>query len=422
MFIIYDLIFLIFAIIYLPIYLARKKFHRGFCRRLGILPGGLKLNRPIWVHAVSVGEVMAVRELLEELRKAYPQKKLVISTVTATGNKIAREIARDSDFVTYLPLDFGFFVKNVMDRINPSLFIIAETEIWPNLIRYLYRKKVPVITVNGRISDASFKGYLTIRFLLKPILKKVSLFCVQAERDAQRLTRLGVPQDKIKITGNMKFDFKGHADLKKDYSSYREKIGLEQGEKLMIAASTHRGEEEVALEVYRELLKEFTQLKLLLAPRHPERAKEVAGIVSKFGFRSVFLSSAAPKCSVCVTSPVFILDTVGQLVSFYALADVIFVGGSLVKKGGHNILEPAALGKAVLFGPHMYNFRDIANLFLDNEAALLIHNQEEFKTNVNNLLNRPSYLAGLGQRARELILKNQGASKRNAEYLKAFIT
>jgi 3-deoxy-D-manno-octulosonic-acid transferase len=426
--ILYDLIFLIFTLIYLPLYLFRRKIHAGLRMRLGILPGDLVLDRPIWVHAVSVGEAMAVRGLIEELRSAYPGKNFVISTVTATGNKIARGLARGKDLVTYLPFDFGFIVRSVIDRVNPAIFVIAETEIWPNLILYLYRKNIPVITVNGRVSDASFRGYLAIKILLKPILGKVSLFCVQTGRDAQRLLRLGVSGDKIKITGNMKFDIKVSSNMrrdpaeaeKKDDMDYRKKLSLESGARLLVAGSTHPREEEAVLGAYKGLLNEFAQLKLLLAPRHPERAKEIGGIVSGFGFRPVFLSAITAECPTCLSRPVFILDTVGELTSFYAIADIVFVGGSLIKKGGHNILEPASLGKPVLFGPYMFNFRDIADLFLTNRAALLVKNQDELKSNITYLLNSPSEAAEMGKRGYELILKNQGASRRNAGYVKAY--
>jgi len=417
MFIFYNLIFLLFAIMYLPVYILRRKFHRGFLLRLGFLPKDLAQDRPIWVHAVSVGEVMAVRGLIEELRNVYPGKKFVISTVTPTGNKIAHSIAKMGDFVTYLPLDLGFIVRSVIDRINPSIFIIAETEIWPNLISYLYRKNIPIITVNGRISDRSFKGYLIIKLLLKAILEKITLFCVQTERDAKRLIFLGVLEDKIKITGNMKFDIKDYTGFKKDHIDYRSKLKLDSGDRLFVAGSTHPGEEETILEVYKRIQIDFPNLKLLIAPRHPERAKDITQIVSRFGFRAVFISALSSECSTCIAKPVFILDAVGELISFYNIADIVFVGGSLIKKGGHNILEPASLAKPILFGPYMFNFRDIADLFLSNRAAKMVFNQEELKTNIVDLLNNPSEAIELGQRALQLILANQGATKRNVEYI-----
>lgn len=418
---IYNFIFLVIVIIYIPIYLSRRKFHAGFFRRLGILPKDLNLNRPIWIHAVSVGEVMAVRGLVEELKKLYPEKKLVISTVTTTGNKIAQGIAGKTDFVTYLPLDLSFIVRRVIDKINPSLFIIAETELWPNLVSYLYRKRIPSVTVNGRISDGSFRGYLSIKFLVKPILNKINIFCVQTACDAQRLMRLGVARDKINITGNMKFDLKDYRDLKKDYTDYRSRLGLMPNEKLLVAGSTHPGEEEIILGVYKELRLDFSHLKLLIAPRHPERNKDIIKIISRFGFRSVFVSGLASECATCKASPVFILDVMGQLIYFYSIADIVFVGGSLVKRGGHNILEPASLEKPILFGPYMFNFRDIAELFLTNQAAILVNNREQLKAKIKELLGNPAEALQLGQRAKELILKNTGATKRNLDLISTIV-
>ena len=387
--------------------------------RLGILPRDLALGNPIWVHAVSVGEAMAVRGLVDELRKVYPAKKFVISTVTVTGNKIAQGLAKQGDFVTYLPLDLSSIVGSVIARLRPALFVIAETEIWPNLISCLYKKNIPIVTVNGRVSNASFRGYLSIKFLLKPVLQKINLFCVQAERDAERLICLGVSKDKIHITGNMKFDIKDYTDLRKDYTAHRLKLRLNSGDKLFVAGSTHTGEEEIILEVYKELQIDFPNLKLLVAARHPERSRDVAEIVSRLGLRSVYVSKLPFECSTCITSPVFILDIIGELISFYALADIVFVGGSLIKKGGHNILEPASVAKPILFGPHMFNFADTAALFLNNRAAIMIRDKEGLKTNIAELLNEPSKAMALGRRAQQLILQNQGATKRNAEFIKA---
>jgi len=423
MFIIYDLIFLVFAFIYLPVYLCKRKFHPGFQMRLGILPNGLNLDRPIWIHAVSVGEVMAVKNLVRELRIAYPAQRFFISTVTPTGNKIARVIAKETDFVSYFPLDLSFIVRSVVDKIKPSLFIIMETEIWPNLISCLYQKKIPIVLVNGRLSDRSFRGYLSIKFMLKPILNKINLFCVQTRSDAERLLRLGVSRDRIQITGNMKFDIKDYTDSKKDYTDYKLKLGLGPNEKLFIAASTHPGEEKIILGVYKNLLKEFPDLRLLIAPRHPERATEIANLIKKFGFEAERVSLLNPRTSE-PTNPrtIFILDTVGELVYFYNIASIVFVGGSLIKKGGHNILEPASLGKPVIFGPYMFNFRDIAGLFLENKACVLAHNSEELLLNIKDLLRNPAKSTELSQRAKAIILQNQGATARNLECISNYIS
>ena len=439
MYILYDLIFLLFATAYLPIFLFRKKFHRGFKMRLGILPKHLKLEHPIWVHAVSVGEVMAVRHLIEDLRAAYPDKKLVISTVTTTGNKIAKGIAREGDFVPYLPLDLSFIIRGVVDKIQPSAFVLVETEIWPNLISYLYRKNIPIVVVNGRISDASFNGYLGIRFLLKPVLNKINLFCVQTERDAERLIRLGAAKNKLEITGNMKFDIGDYTPAcrqagifplkrdpasreKRDYTDYKIKLGLKAEEKLFVCGSTHPGEEEIILEVYKNLCNDYPDLRLLIAPRHPERASEIARLIKKFGFEVIRISLLNRRTGEPANRrTVFVLDTVGQLMNYYCLADFVFVGGSLIKKGGHNILEPASQEKPILFGPYMFNFRDIAGLFIENKACILVHNRDELSLSIRDLLNNPAGMATLGKRAKELILENQGATKRNLGCIKKLL-
>jgi 3-deoxy-D-manno-octulosonic-acid transferase len=417
MFIVYDLIFLIISIFYLPVYILRGKFQPGFSARLGKLPKDLTLDSPIWIHAVSVGEAQAVRVLAQELRKEYPAKKLVISTVTATGNKIAKTIAKDGDLVTYLPLDFSFFVKNVIDKVKPAVFILAETEIWPNLISYLHKKHIPIIVVNVRISDASFKGYCMVKFLAKPILNKITFFCAQTERDAERLRGLGVAPDKIKVTGNMKFDIA--IDVQKDYSSYKTKLGLLPQEKLFVAGSTHPQEEEIILDTYQELCANYPNLKLFLAPRHPERAKDIEKIVSGAGFRPVLVSQLPLAPCNCIAKPVFILDSIGELNNFYAIADIVFIGGSLVKIGGHNILEPAVFAKPILFGPQMFNFRDIAELFLNKQAAILVGDKLALKEAVRDLLNDPDKSAQLSRRAKKLIENNRGSSMRNTEVIKS---
>jgi 3-deoxy-D-manno-octulosonic-acid transferase len=373
-----------------------------------------------------VGETISVQHLIEALREDLPQKKFVISTVTATGNKIAKAIAAERDYVTYLPLDLSFIVRKVIDRINPSIFIITETELWPNLIYYLSRKDIPIVIVNGRISDNSFNGYLRIKFLIGPLLNRINTFCVQTQKDADRLCALGLSRDKIKITGNMKFDIKvkDYTELKKDYTDYRMRFGLSAQDRLFIAASTHQGEEEIILSVYQQLLEEVENIKLLIVPRHPERTGTVEKLVAKFNFRPQRISYLSPRGSNVLHqierpdhSTVFILDTIGQLMYFYAISDIVFVGGSLVKKGGHNILEPASLSKPMLIGPHMFNFLDITNLFLKANALIMVRDADELRTNIRNLLCNESKINELGHLAKGIILKNRGATLKNKEII-----
>lgn len=421
MFIFYDIIFILIVIIYLPIYLLKGKFHPGFLSRLGFLPKDLSLDKPIWIHAVSVGEAKAVKGLSEELRKVYPQKRFVFSTVTPTGNKIAQGMLRQGDFAIYLPLDLSFIVRKVINRINPSLFIIAETEVWPNLIRFLSKKKIPIVSVNGRISDASFKGYSGIKLLVKSIFVKVSLFCVQTNRDKERLILLGAGEDKIQVTGNMKFDLAFSSLTSEGLNSLRAQMDMHPKDKILIAGSTHPKEEEIILGAYKDLLLQFHELKLIIAPRHPERSNDIAKAVSGYGFRSVMVSQLPFKCDDCITGPVFILDSIGKLVNFYNVADIVFIGGSLVKKGGQNILEPASLEKPLIFGPYMFNFRDIADLFLDNKAAIMVSGPEGLKIAIAGLLNDSLWATQMGKRAKQLILQNQGATSKTIKLIRSLL-
>jgi len=433
MFVFYDAIFLIFVLIYLPLYLFRQKFHQGFLRRLGSLPRGLNLDRPIWIHAVSVGEVIAIKGLVTELRKTYPRRQIVISTVTATGNKIARSLINPGDFLTYLPLDFSFIVRYVFKKINPCLFIIAETEIWPNLIRGLDQQKIPIITVNGRISDSAYGGYQAIKLFIRPILKKVKQFCVQSETDALRLQNLGVGRENIQVTGNVKFDINLEAAAGIDGAVYRSRLRLSPDDQLLVCGSTHPKEEEIIFKAYAELLIAFPKLKLLIAPRHPQRGKKIANLAAGEGFMPIFISSIAGACPVrsgaprggtsngacptCAHKDIFILDVIGELFHYYAAADIVFIGGSLVKQGGHNLLEPASLKKPVIFGPYMFNFREISELFLKNKAGFMVRDCGKLVVKIKEILGCPLEAKEMAERAYGLIIANKGATLKNIQVI-----
>ena len=421
MFIIYDIITLLIIVFYLPVYLLKGKFHKGFLARLGILPKGLNLAGAVWIHAVSLGEAVSVRGIYEGVKKEFSSKRAVFSTVTLTGNKIAKSYCQAGDFVTFLPLDFSFLVRNFIKRVRPSVFIAAETEIWPNLISYLFQEKVPVIVVNARISDSSFRGYMLVRMLIKPILNKVTLFCAQSEEDARRLIILGVEDKKIKVTGNIKFDAAKSLPSDFNVQNYRKKLGLAKEDKVFVAASTHSPEEEQILSVYKDLVGDLSNLKLILAPRHPERFSEISVLVKKYGFNPVSINSLEGKQHAISKGDIFILDFIGQLVYYYAIADVVFVGGSLAKKGGHNILEPAAQGKPVIFGPNMFNFRDITDLFIKNHAGIQVKGSDELRNKIKILFKKPELAAGLCRSADALILRNKGATLRNLEYIKEYV-
>lgn len=427
MFLLYDIIFLLFAAVSLPVFLLKGKLHPGFGMRLGSLPKGLIFDRPLWIHAVSVGEAVSVRHLVDEFRRDFPGKHFVLSTVTPTGNKIAASIAGRGDFVTYLPLDFSPVVRSTLDTVNPAALIIVETEIWPNLIYRAAKKAIPIFVVNGRISDRSFKRYRLVKFLLAPLLNKITVFCVQSERDGRKLARLGLAPEKIKVTGNMKFDIQvtDYSELKKDYRDYRQSLGIGSTEKLWVAASTHQGEEESVLAAFSEARKDFPSLRLVIAPRHPERSAAVEAAVRAAGFVPSRVSAIVSRKDGGdrgdPRQKVFILDTVGKLMYFYAIADVVFVGGSIVKTGGHNILEPASLGKPVVFGPHMFNFRDIAALFLEHKAAVMAADAGELGAAVKLLLTDNAAASLMSVSARRIIADNRGATARNKEIIKSFL-
>jgi 3-deoxy-D-manno-octulosonic-acid transferase len=428
MFILYDLIFLIFAVLYLPFFFLRGKLHPGFEKRLGVLPKGLSLDRPIWVHAVSVGEAVSIRGLVEGLRRDFPGKQFVFSTVTPTGNTIVSSIASRSDFVTYLPLDLSCVVRSVFARVAPSALVIAETELWPNLIYWAARRKIPIVVVNGRISDSSFKWYKRVKLLLAPLLNRITVFCVQSERDGAKLAALGLAPGKIRVTGNMKFDIavKELQAGAQEFRELRKSAGIGDAQKLLVAASTHRGEEALVVKTYTGLRKDFPQLRLLIAPRHPERTPEVEAAVAQAGLRPVRISSIAPGETGIFDGAsgdeVFILDQVGRLMYFYMISDIVFIGGSLVKKGGHNILEPASLGKPVLFGPHMFNFRDIAAQFIEKNAAIPVADGRELAERIAQLLADPSRADASGAAARRIITDNAGATQRNGLILKELLS
>jgi 3-deoxy-D-manno-octulosonic-acid transferase len=428
MLVLYDFILFICAIIYLPVFLLRRKLHPGFGARLGALPQGLRLDKPVWIHAVSVGEAASIRPLVEGLRRELPAQRFVFSTVTPTGNTMISSVASPRDFVTYLPLDFSAVVRKFLRELDPVALVIVETELWPNLIYRAARKGIPIIVVNGRISDASFARYNLVRFLVAPLLNRLTVYCVQSERDAAKLTRLGLDPGKIRITGNMKFDIttREPGELRAEYGAWRLSAGIESAERLLVAASTHQGEESQVLASFTQVRSRFPRLKLLIAPRHPQRCAEVEDEVRRAGLDPVRISTVAARKGIGIfkgsaPNDVFILDTVGKLMYFFAIADIVFVGGSLTATGGHNILEPASLGKPVLFGPHMFNFRDIAALFLEKNAAIKVADAGELSEQIALLLADPSRATLLGDAARRIIADNKGATQRNAGIIKNFL-
>jgi len=417
MFLLYDLIFIIYAIFYLPYLLLTKRGYPGYAMRFGLfstLTTKQIISRPnVWLHAVSVGEVMVIDGFMDKLSAAYPNYQLVVTVTTKTGYELALKNLNGKALVIPSPLDVSFTAKRFVKLINPRMYIAAETEIWPNLYRQLYRQHVPMAVINGRISDKSFGRYKFIRFLLKGILNQVSVWCMQSQRDAQRILDLGADPSRVVVAGNIKFD-----DLPGSAAAFGGNFTVRPGEQWWVAGSTHPGEEEMVLDVYAEIIKKDPQWRLVIVPRHIERTGKILELVKCRGFAAVKFSELK---DVNPHQGVIVVDTIGQLRSLYALASLVFVGKSLCVGGGHNVIEPALYGKAVIIGPKVENFRDIVACFKENNALVQVEDEPSLLAAVSDLVADRSKREALGQRAQEVIAVNQGATKRSLERLEEFL-
>lgn len=374
----------------------------------------------IWVHAVSVGETVAVKSLLKALKERYPERKIVLSNVTETGRTVAAEL-KDVDLCIYFPFDYGFAVNKAIKAIKPSCIIIVETEIWPNFLRYAKREKIPVILVNGRISDRSFKRYLQFSWLFRHFLANFSAFCMQTGEDARRIIAIGAPPSRVNCTGNLKYDIavspvsaESSLELKKTYR-------IPDNLTVLTAGSTHQGEEELLVTLYKALIRENRTLFLVLVPRHPERVASLVELMRREGVRSLLRSELESQPSLFRSGEALLVDTVGELMRFYALSDLVFVGGSMVPVGGHNILEPASLCKPVLFGPHMSNFREITSLVLESGGGVQVADERELETSIRLLLDDEKKRTEIGNNGGRLLQENSGSTERHMEIICGFI-
>jgi 3-deoxy-D-manno-octulosonic-acid transferase len=388
-----------------------RKYIRNLRQRFGYLPISFNLDgdESIWIHAVSVGEVLTARALLPQLRERYPRLQIFLSTTTMTGQQIAKTNLQYVDEVFYFPFDLGFTVARTLRLVKPRLFIMMETEIWPNLLRACRRAGVKTVLVNGRISSRSYPRYRLGRPFFRRVLANVDRFCMQSEESARRIVDIGAEPDKVVVTGSLKFD-----SMDVDSPAYdrgRNRVlryfRIAGDRPVLIAASTHKGEDEAVLEVFQRIRARVPDTLLIIAPRKPERFDDVEQLARRGGWnvarRSELRVDAEPRHDIVV------LDVIGELAQLYQVATAVFVGGSLVDQGGHNIIEPAVFGKAIVFGPHMQNFAEIARAFLENEAAIQVRSARELEHALLGLLNDPVRRASLGAAARALVEANRGA-------------
>lgn len=409
--------------------IVNRKYLRNLRERLGRLPDDLRPDgRPtIWLHAVSVGETQTAVPLLANLRAALPDHRLIVSTTTATGQAVARGRADLSDGVCYFPFDWRFAVRRALDRINPRLVILMESELWPNYLDECRRRGIPTLVVNGRISDRSFARSQQSGGIVRWLYKKPTRFAMQSETDAERARRLGAPSDRVAVCGNLKYDVREPVEDEARARAIRElveRLSLE-GAPLLVAGSTCEGEEEILLSAFREVRKRRggENVRILIAPRHPERFDAVARLLDGSGLRYLRRTAVQEAASDGEPVDVILLDSIGELARLYRYAAVVFVGGSLVTKGGHNVLEPALFGRPIIVGPHMENFRDIAREFLACEAMIQVRATTPDELGVSlagaigRLLTDERMARRLGDNARAAVETNRGATARHLKLI-----
>ena len=405
---------------YLPI-LAFKRlrpdgYGRSLGQRLGRFGEGLPREPRCWIHAVSVGEAATAVPLVEAITRRWPQLGIVMTTVTPTGARIVADRLAGRAVHRYFPIDLPGPVRRVLDAVNPRFFLCMETELWPNLLRALAARGVPSMIANGRISDRSFRRYRLVRFFTARMLAHVRVLAMQSEEDARRIIALGARPERVVVTGNIKSDLippEGGGD-----ALWQRLLGLDDGEPVWVAGSTHRGEEAIVLDVYLHLRARVPTLTLVLAPRHPERVAEVERLVRERRLQPV-RRSELPKSQA--RGAVIIVDTVGELAQIYRVASVVFVGGSLAPTGGHNMLEPALLRKPVLFGPHTTNFRESAELLVEAEGALVARDGAELEAHMGALLMDAERRRLMGEAAFKAVAGRRGAIKHTLELVERYL-
>jgi 3-deoxy-D-manno-octulosonic-acid transferase len=385
----------------------------------------LTFRRPIWVHTASVGEVFCTVPLLKRIKREFPHCEIVLTTMTSTGNEAAKTHLPEADRVLFFPIDHPLTLRKVIKKIQPCLLLIAETELWPNLLRSCGRKGIPIILFNGRISEKSFRGYLFFKFLFKECLKYVSLFLMQTMEDQNRIIEIGAEPDKTRVVGNLKFDQTLPSFNQEAMANLAKSIGLQGKEAILIAGSTHPGEEEILLSLFKELRKIHSHLILILAPRHLVRLEEVERILEKESIswvRRTSLDVDQDHQKQKEPPEVMLLDTLGELMSLYSLGTLVFVGGSLVPIGGHNPLEPLFFKKCVLFGPYMFHFSEISRRLVEEGGAIQANGKEDLATHVKRLLKNDRTRRDIGERGYQFLQRHQGATERMFEKIRPYLT
>ena len=427
--IILDLLYLLAAIAYSPkiIYRAikHKRYRTGWGQRFGKIARRSPNKKCIWLHAVSVGEVNAAKTIIRELENKFGDFEIVISTTTDTGFIRATNLFNKNHYAFYFPFDFSWIMLRAFRNIRPAICLLMELEVWPNFIRIAQQLNIPVIVVNGRMSDKSYPGYQKIKPIAKKIFKKITLTLAQTEEYARRFKELGCPDEKVIVTGSLKYDTAQITDKVEGTDDLATQLNI-GSERLWVAGGTGNDEEKILLDVYEELKQDgrFGDLHLAIVPRKPERFDEVAQLIEQRGFSltrySRIKNNTAPPPAD--NQAVILGDTMGDLRKFYSLATIIFVGRSLVPMGGSDMLEAAALGKCTIFGPYAFNFKQTVDALLADSGAIMVKDQQELLLIIQKCLSDSDFAQSVANNGREVIRKNQGATVKTIEQITKFLT
>jgi 3-deoxy-D-manno-octulosonic-acid transferase len=424
-----DLLYLLTGLAISPMVLYRLirhgRYRTGWAQRFGKITRRSPDKKCIWLHAVSVGEVNAAKTIVKELQSRFPEFEIVISTTTDTGFAQANALFGQKLQVFYFPFDISWMMQRAFENIRPAMCLLMELEVWPNFVQIAEQLNVPVIIINGRISDRGFAGYKRVKPLAKTIFRKVTLVLAQTEEYARRFRELGCPDEKVIVTGSIKYDTAQITDKVESADTLAAQLHL-NGKRLWVAGATGDNEEQIILDVYSRLImqKELSDLRLAIVPRKPERFDEVAGLIKEKGFSLIRYSELKKKATETTekssiinrqSSIVILGDTMGDLRKFYSLASVIFVGRSLVPMGGSDMMEAAALGKCTIFGPYAFNFKQTVDELLAANGAIMVKDKEELLKALQKCLLESAYADKIARNGQEVIRKNQGATQKSVD-------
>jgi len=428
--IIFDSIYLTASVLGAPYILFKmltsERHRSGLYQRFGIVSERTTKKPGIWIHGASVGEIITAKSIVDKIDREFPEWETFISTTTNTGYSVAKQNFSGKP-IFYFPVDLSWITRKVLRRIRPSCIILIELEIWPNFLVSVYEENIPLIIVNGRISNKSFKAYRIISRIsgafYNSLTNKMNIYCARTELDAQRFRDLGISSEQVFVTGTMKYDNTPTHINENSKNELADLFRIKDNDLVLIGGSTHEGEEEILLRIFERLSKTYPNLRLIIAPRHIERTRDVSRLIEKKGFTPVLKTSVDSSNYGWQNSKkeIILIDTVGDLENIYALSDYVFVGKSLVPSGGQNMMEPAGLGKPVVFGPHVFNFKEEVDILLRNDAAKMVETEDELCEAIEFFIKNPEAAKEMGLRAQGVVSEKRGATEKNMDIIREIL-